>query len=491
MAMTTKASGNSDAQLVEWTLAGDRAAFATIVKRYQSLVCSITYSATGSLGLSEDLAQETFLAAWKQLSELREPSRLRSWLCGITRFLVGKEFRRQGREPLHAAESLDAIEEPHSLEASPALQAVSWEEETILWRALERIPDTYREPLILFYREEKSIERVAAELELSEDAVKQRLSRGRKLLHDEVIAFVEGTLSRTAPGQSFSSAVLAMLPVVPATTMGAGMAGKGAALAKSGSAAAWLASLAPFVGVVAGIMVNWISSGAAPTARERRFQRLLFLGMLIFSLVWSVAGQFAIQTWRHEYAWSYQTFLWVMTGFWLFYSIVAAAYVVSFKRGLKSLRRQIEQQPGIPEATGTPLTFRSTLVVLIGIYIASFSWLICLAFRANDRLWAAAIGGIMAVLFVWHLLQSRRRTAAASLQGAPGHVALAWAIILVILNLRLQVWLAALSGISLAEMYRRLPVWVVPSATLFLVLLVAVTTALTRSQVSISRSGKR
>jgi type IV secretory pathway TrbD component len=97
----------------------------------------------------------------------------------------------------------------------------------------------------------------------------------------------------------------------------------------------------------------------------------------------------------------------------------------------------------------------------------------------------------MAVLFVWHLLQSRRRTAAASLQGAPGHVALAWAIILVILNLRLQVWLAALSGISLAEMYRRLPVWVVPSATLFLVLLVAVTTALTRSQVSISRSGKR
>ena len=158
--MTT--TGNSDAQLVEWTLAGDRAAFATIVKRYQSLVCSVTYNATGSLSLSEDLAQETFLAAWRQLSELREPTRLRSWLCGITRFLVGKEYRRQEREPLHAAETLDAIQEIPSLEASPAMQAVSREEETILWRALERIPDTYREPLILFYREEKSIERVAA-----------------------------------------------------------------------------------------------------------------------------------------------------------------------------------------------------------------------------------------------------------------------------------------------------------------------------------------
>jgi len=52
---------------------------------------------------------------------------------------------------------------------------------------LERIPATYREALILFYREEKSIERVAIELELSEEAVKQRLSRGRKLLQDEVI----------------------------------------------------------------------------------------------------------------------------------------------------------------------------------------------------------------------------------------------------------------------------------------------------------------
>ena len=123
--MTTKASSNNDAQLVECTLAGDRAAFTTIVKRYQSLVCSITYNATGSLSLSEDLAQDAFLAAWKQLSELREPARLRSWLCGITRFLVGKEFRRQGREPLHAAEPLEEIQEPSSPEASSMSSALA------------------------------------------------------------------------------------------------------------------------------------------------------------------------------------------------------------------------------------------------------------------------------------------------------------------------------------------------------------------------------
>jgi RNA polymerase sigma factor (sigma-70 family) len=486
--MATKASGYSDAELVEWTLAGDRAAFATIVKRYQSLVCSITYNATGSLSLSEDLAQETFLAAWRQLPGLREPTRLRSWLCGITRFLVGKEYKRQGREPLYGAKSLDDIQEPPSLEASPAMQAISREEEAILWRALEQIPDTYREPLILFYREEKSIERVAAELELSEDAVKQRLSRGRKLLHEEVLAFVEGALSRTTPGRDFSNAVLAMLPAAPAATMGAGIAGKSAALLKSGSLAAWLA---PFTGVVAAIFVNWLSARSAATARERRFQRFWFFSMLIFALVWSIAGQFALQTLRRQYAWSGQTFLWAMVGFWWFYSIVVAAYIVFRIRRVRSLRRQIEQEPGVAETTGTPLTFQSALAVIAGTYVASFSWLICLAFRANDRLWAAVITGIMVVLFLWHFLQARSRIEAAALQRATRHVAIAWAIILVILNLRLQVWLATLRGVDLSELHRLLPAWVIPSATLFVVLWVGVLVALTKSQRAISGYGER
>src|SRR5208282_3406766 len=105
------------------------------------------------------------------------------------------------------------------------------EEEAILWRSLERIPELYREPLILFYREHQSIEQVAVELELSGDAVKQRLSRGRKLLQEEVQAFVENTLRRTAPGQAFSSTVLAALPAAPAAAVGVGLAGKGAVAA--------------------------------------------------------------------------------------------------------------------------------------------------------------------------------------------------------------------------------------------------------------------
>jgi RNA polymerase sigma factor (sigma-70 family) len=239
----------SDQQLVAWSLTGDREAFGLIVQRYQALVCSITYGATGSLTLSEDLAQETFLTGWRKLAELADATKLRAWLCGIARNLTRMSLRRGQREPVLGAEPLDTVYEPASAEPSPSAQAVSHEEEAILWRSLERIPDAYREPLILFYREHRSVQRVAQELELSEDAVKQRLSRGRALLTEQVAAFVEGTLERTTPGQAFTLGVLATLPGI---TVSAKAATIGATAAKSGTAvnAAGLTGLLGAIGAL-------------------------------------------------------------------------------------------------------------------------------------------------------------------------------------------------------------------------------------------------
>jgi RNA polymerase sigma factor (sigma-70 family) len=233
--MTTRAVSAevfNDAELVSESLSGNRDAFGQIVAQYQSLICSLAYSATGSLSQSEDLAQETFLAAWKQLADLREPHKLRAWLCGIARNLINYSLRRQGREPSHAAEPLETVEEPPSLEPLPPEQAIGREEEAILWRSLERIPEIYREPLVLFYRKHQSIEAVAQGLELSEDAVKQRLSRGRKLLHEQVLAFVEGALERTNPDRAFTVGVLAALPALAAVKA----ATAGATAAKSSTA---------------------------------------------------------------------------------------------------------------------------------------------------------------------------------------------------------------------------------------------------------------
>jgi RNA polymerase sigma factor (sigma-70 family) len=224
------------------------------------LVSSLAYCATGNVSRSEDLAQETFVSAWKQLAELREPAKLRPWLCSIARSLISKEFRRQGREPDHAAESLEAVDEWVSPEPLPPDQVISDEEKAILWRSLERIPEIYREPLVLFYREHQSIEAVAQDLGLSEDAVKQRLSRGRKLLQEQFLAFVAGALKQTSPGKAFTLGVIAALPLLATTAKAATV---GTALAQHGSVAAKTTSSVGFLQAIANFvmgMVCWVAA---------------------------------------------------------------------------------------------------------------------------------------------------------------------------------------------------------------------------------------
>ena len=100
-----------DTELVARTLDGDTNAFEQIVSRYQSLICSLTYSATGSLGQSQDLAQETFITAWKHFRLLREPAKLRAWLCGIVRNRIQKCLQREGRQPVNFAEPMEAADD--------------------------------------------------------------------------------------------------------------------------------------------------------------------------------------------------------------------------------------------------------------------------------------------------------------------------------------------------------------------------------------------
>src|SRR5216683_1800187 len=270
----------SDSELVKQSLAGNRDAFGWIVARYQSLLCSLAYSATGSLSQSEDLAQETFVTAWKQLADLREPEKLRSWLCRISRNLTYDALRRQGREPIHKAELLEEIQESPAPEPLPSDYTISREEEAILWRSIERIPASYREPLVLYYREHQSVESVAAALDLSEDAVKQRLSRGRKLLHEQVLTFVEGALERTSPGKAFTIGVLAALP---AFTISAKAAAVGVAAAKSGTTANAAAAsglfgaiLAPALGFLGNYIGYRIGMEGAQSDHEREYIRSFY-----------------------------------------------------------------------------------------------------------------------------------------------------------------------------------------------------------------------
>src|SRR6266850_65169 len=333
--LTTKmmaAAECSDAELVSESLKGNREAFGRIVTRYQSLVCSLVYSAVGGLGQSEDVAQETFIIAWRHLGHLREPSKLRAWLCGIARNRTNNFLRREGREPLGNADELEAVHDAPANGPQPLEQAINKEEEAILWRSLERIPETYREPLVLFYREGQSIERVAESLELSQDAVKQRLSRGRKLLHEQVLAFVEGALERTNPGKAFTLGVLAALPAFTmsarATTLGVAAA-KGGATVKAALTTGLLGAFLSFPLAIFGNYVGYrMSLVEAQNDRERQFiksfYRKLFGCLLGFGAAYAL-----LVTWARQLIQT-RSFLFtaLMVGLALAYALAMVAFSI-------------------------------------------------------------------------------------------------------------------------------------------------------------------
>ncbi|WP_438481730.1 RNA polymerase sigma factor [Oleiharenicola lentus] len=300
-------SAASDAELVAACLAGEREAFARIVERYQRLLCSLAYSSTGNVTESEDAAQEAFIAAWTQLPDLREPEKLRPWLCGILRHKLSRLRRQYGRDAALGAEPVEAAADIVSEDVPAVEKTMRDEEQVILWRALERVPPLYREALVLYYRENSSIEHVACALDVSEDAVKQRLARGRKLLQEQALAFVEGALARTTPGRAFTLGVLAALPAL-ATPTTAKAAGLGAAVAANSGLAAKTTALAAVMASASGVastaMQLRVGLDQSRTHREKRLLVIttivVFFGSLAFlGAIWGLRVA-ALRSWEQR-----------------------------------------------------------------------------------------------------------------------------------------------------------------------------------------------
>ena len=383
-----------ESELLQASLAGSREAFGAIVERYQSLICGITYSATGNLSKSEELAQETFIRAWKGLAGLKEPGKLRAWLCTIARNVVKTSIKRRSRDATGTAGRIEDAEQIESIEPDPVESVISKEEQSMVWGALERIPDNYREPIVLFYREKQSINQAAAGLGLSEDVVRQRLSRGRKMLKAEIATVVEDVLGRTRPSKVFTVAVVAALPALTAQTATAAVAGaavKGAPAAKavflSGLSGA---VLGPIVGLLGGIFGTWMSIKNTSSARERRFvvtmSIIVWLALLLLiavPLVLAVTG--VIPKWA---CWPF---------FGLFFVLLAPSIV-----WVNARQRQIQ----IEEGTYVKAEFRPMKLTKANVYGAfggsifgSVCWLFVTAFLTKDWLIALSVLIFAIILF--------------------------------------------------------------------------------------------
>lgn len=219
-----QAEREPDAQLVDASRRGDRAAFAQLVERYQRAVYAVSLSQVHDRALCDDITQDTFVMAWRRLPELRDPARVPAWLCGIARNLA-RDARKRRR-----FEAGEPASEPAA--ASTPFDALSnAESDRMLALALEAIPDKYREPLVLFYYEQQSAAEVGRALGISEATAHQRLSRGRTYLAARMTELVEHGLSRRGPKPELVAAVVAAIGILaPATHVDAHPVAKGSTM---------------------------------------------------------------------------------------------------------------------------------------------------------------------------------------------------------------------------------------------------------------------
>jgi len=238
-------------------LKGDPQAFEAIVAKYQELICAITYSGTADVHQSEELAQQSFINAWQNLSQLKDLSSFRPWLCTIARNNIRNFLNKKQRDIIAKAKPMENINDTATDESSPLESAIKKEREELLSDTIRRIPQRYREPLILYYRQQQSVRQVALSLDLSEGVVRQRLQRGRKMIKEQLSSIVEETLSATGPKKAFTTAVIASIA-------GLAIKGSGAAAAASIGATATTAGTATGVGaIMSGVTAKIITAVAA------------------------------------------------------------------------------------------------------------------------------------------------------------------------------------------------------------------------------------
>lgn len=177
------------------------------------------------------------------------------------------EVRRRKSEPsaLLQSDMADPMAvNPESIMADDENQAV-------VWQLLERLPESYRETMILYYRGEQSVAEVAMALAEKETTIRQRLKRGRELLRTEAMEAVAEAIRSTAPQSSFAAVVVGMLPSAKFAT-GAATTSK-AAMATGGFAATAIGSavLGSLIGIMGGAFGSWMSWKNAEHKSQQRF----------------------------------------------------------------------------------------------------------------------------------------------------------------------------------------------------------------------------
>lgn len=160
-----------DQGLLPWVTAaqrGDRDAFAVLYEEMAPVVHGLLLARVRTFDVA-DLQQDVFALALQRLPSLQEPAAFPGWLCSIARNAAVDHLRRRSSDPVEPARTPYALA-PHVADARRVLDAI------------RRLPEAYREPLVLRLVEGLTGPEIAAKTGMTPGSVRVNLSRGMKRL---------------------------------------------------------------------------------------------------------------------------------------------------------------------------------------------------------------------------------------------------------------------------------------------------------------------
>ncbi|MBM3235111.1 sigma-70 family RNA polymerase sigma factor [Candidatus Poribacteria bacterium] len=174
----------SDEILVQRVLDGDKSSFGILVERYKRSVFQHAIKTTRDFHEAEDITQDVFLKAYLNLQKLREPAKFGGWLRGITQNLC--------RKWIHKKRMLSDLEIPlDNLQTEVLNQWLKEQDNSESWEfgteVANNLSDEQKDLLKLFYIDNRSCRDVAQQMGATEVAIRQRLSRTRQQLKNDLL----------------------------------------------------------------------------------------------------------------------------------------------------------------------------------------------------------------------------------------------------------------------------------------------------------------
>ena len=168
---------------------GDEGAFAALMRSYHAFVCAIVIGIVDNSHDAEEVVQDTFLSAYRGLTQLEDASKFKSWLAEIARNRARNWLRKQRGDTI----SIDEVGE-HLLqtEDSPDERLARQEQRELIRRTMETLPQKDREIARAFYLEGASYDELTSVHRLSYKAISFRLLRARRHLSKRLQSLLTG-----------------------------------------------------------------------------------------------------------------------------------------------------------------------------------------------------------------------------------------------------------------------------------------------------------